>query len=79
MSRAGQSTLGTFASSAETTKSTWIDSQILLVFALEFRHEVGDHSVVEIFASQMSIPCGRLDLENSILNSQDRDIEGTAT
>ena len=37
-----------------------------------------DHSVVEVLSSKMSISGGRLDLENSVLNREHRNIKGSA-
>ncbi len=40
--------------------------------------EVVDHTVVEIFTTQVSITSGWLDLEDAIFDRQDGDIEGAA-
>ena len=45
----------------------------------EVLQEIVDHSVVEIFSSQMGISGSSLDLENTFLDSQQRNIEGTST
>ena len=34
-------------------------------------HEVTDHSIIKIFATQMSVTCSRLDLKDAIFDGQD--------
>jgi hypothetical protein len=65
-----EGTLGTLASSAETTKSTSVGSEILLVLALELLGEVVDETVIEILTSQVSVTSSGLDLEDTILNGE---------
>mmetsp|Transcript_13657 Transcript_13657/g.16416 ORF Transcript_13657/g.16416 Transcript_13657/m.16416 type:complete len:685 (-) Transcript_13657:65-2119(-) len=74
-----QSTLGTLASSAETTKSTLVASDILLLLALELLNEVLDETVVEVLTTQVGVTRGGLHLEDTFLNGQQRHIEGTTT
>jgi hypothetical protein len=49
------------------------------VFALELVDEVVDETVVEILTTQVSITSSRLDLEDTLLNGQEGDIEGSST
>ena len=42
-------------------------------------HEVTDHSIIKIFATQMSVTCSRLDLKDAIFNGENGDIKGAAT
>ena len=79
LSAARQSTLRTLASSTQTTQSTLRRRQILLVLALELLGEVLHHTVIKVLTSQMGISSSRLHLEDSILDRQQRHIEGTAT
>lgn len=51
----------------------------LLVLALKFVNKVVDKAVVEIFTTQVSVTGSGLDLEDTLLNGQERDIEGTTT
>ena len=44
-----------------------IDGYVLVVLALELGHEVGDHAIVEVLSSQVSVSCSRLHLEDPIL------------
>lgn len=50
-----------------------------LVLALELIDEVVDQTVVEILTTQVSVTGSRLDLEDTLLNGQERNIEGTTT
>mmetsp|Transcript_6983 Transcript_6983/g.13721 ORF Transcript_6983/g.13721 Transcript_6983/m.13721 type:complete len:466 (-) Transcript_6983:90-1487(-) len=79
LSSAGKSTLGTLASSAETTESTGVVGDILLVLALELLDEVGNETVIEILTTEMGITGSGLNLKNTLINGQKRNIEGTAT
>ena len=51
----------------------------LLMFPFELQHEVVDETVVEVLATQMGVTGSRLDLEDTLLNGQERHIEGTTT
>ena len=71
--------LGTLASGAETTESTGVGGQILLVLALELVDEVVDQTVVEVLTTQVSVTGSGLDLEDTLLDGQERNIESTTT
>jgi hypothetical protein len=47
------------------------------VFSLEFINEVVNETVVEILTTQVSVAGSGLDLEDALLNGQERHIEGT--
>src|SRR5262249_16758571 len=79
LSSTGQSSLGTLTSSSQTTKSTLVLTHILSVLALEFLNEVFDHAVIEILTTQVSITSSSLDFEDTFLNSQQGNIEGSST
>jgi hypothetical protein len=49
------------------------------VLALEFLDEVIDKTVIEIFSTQVSVASSSLDLEDTLLNGQERHIECTST
>lgn len=49
------------------------------MLSLELVNEVVNETVVEIFTTQVSVTGSRLDLEDTLLNGKERDIEGTAT
>jgi hypothetical protein len=78
LSRRGQGTLGTLASSAEASKSSRIGRKILLIFSFEFVNKVVDETVVEVFTTQVSVTGSGLDLEDALLDGEERHIEGTA-
>lgn len=46
---------------------------------LELVDEVVDQTVVEVLTTQVSVTSGRLDLEDTLLDGQERNIEGTTT
>jgi len=79
LSGGGEGPLGTLASSTETTKSTLVALDVLLVLPLELLDEVVHHAVVEVLASQMGVSSGGLDLEDALLNGEDGHIEGSTT
>lgn len=79
LGRRGQGALGTLASGAETAQGAGVGGQILLVLALELVDEVVDETVVEVLTTQVGVTSGRLDLENALLNGQERHIESTTT
>merc|ERR1719219_1605480 len=79
LGRGRQGTLCPFAGSSQSPNGPLVLTQILLVFPLEFLDEMVDHTVIEIFTSQVGISGSRFDFENSILDSQNGDIEGTTT
>src|SRR6266536_2299095 len=49
----------------------------LLVLTLEFIDKVVDKTVVEVFTSQVGVTSCGLDFEDTLLNGQEGDIEGT--
>ena len=71
--------LGTLASGAETTESTGVGGQILLVLALELVDEVVDQTVVEVLTTQVGVTSSGLNLEDTLLDGQKRNIESTTT
>jgi len=49
------------------------------MFSFEFVCEVVDETVVKVLTTQVSITGSGLDLEDALLDGQERDIEGTTT
>ncbi|GER54361.1 NAD-specific glutamate dehydrogenase, partial [Striga asiatica] len=74
-----ESPLRTLASGPQPAKSTRVAGDILLVLPLEFLNEMVHHSVIEIFSSEMGVSSSGLNLENSFLNGQERDIKSAAS
>lgn len=74
-----ESSLGTLASGSKTSQSTDVGAKILLVLALEFVDKVVDQTVVEVLTTQVGVTGSRLDLEDTLLNGKERDIESTTT
>lgn len=50
-----------------------------LVFTLKLLDEVIDETVIKVLTTQMSVTSSSLDLENTLLDSQKRDIESSST
>ena len=50
-----------------------------LVFTLEFLDKVVDETIIKIFSAKMGITSGGLDFENTLLNSEERDVESSST
>ena len=71
----GEDSLGALTAGAETTESTGAGGEILLVLSLELRNEVVDKPVVEVFATQVGVTGGGLDLDDVILNRKEGDVE----
>lgn len=74
-----ESTLGTLASSSETTESTCARGDILLVLALELVDEVVDETVVEVLTSQVGITSSGLDFEDTFFDGKEGNIESSTT
>jgi len=72
-----QGPLGPFAGRSESPHGSLVGRHVLLVFPLELLDEVIDHSAVEVLSTEMSVSGRRLDLEDSILDGQDGDIESS--
>ena len=49
------------------------------MFPFEFVYEMVHKTVVEVLTTQVSVTSGRLDLEDTLLNGQEGNIEGTTT
>jgi len=75
----GKSALGTLASGAETAEGTCVGGKILLVFALELHYEVVYETVIEVLTTQVGVTSSGLDLEDTLLDGKERNIEGTTT
>merc|ERR1719469_712805 len=76
----GESSLGLLALGAETTEGSVVSLDVDATgLLLEFGHAELDESVVEIFTTEMGVPVGGLDLEDTILNGEEGDIESTTT
>ena len=49
------------------------------MLVLELLAEVGDETVVEVLTAKVSVTSGSLDLEDALLDGQERHIEGSST
>jgi len=75
----GESSLGLLALGSESSESSHVLGDINLVFLHEFLHAEVDEVVIEIFTTEMGVTVGGLDFENTVLNGEEGDIEGTTT
>ena len=55
------------------------DLSYFLVFPFEFINEVVDETVIEVLTTQVSVTGCGLDLEDTLLDGEERNIEGTTT
>ena len=76
---AGEGTLGTLASSTETTEGTGIAAEVLLGLAGELLLAVLEQVGVEILTTQVGVTSGGLDSEDTTLDVQEGNIESTTT
>ena len=79
LGRGRQGSLGSLAGSPETSDSSLVRTDVLLVLALELLDEVVDHPVVKVLSSQVGVTSGRLDFEDAVLNGEDGDVKSAAT
>jgi len=74
----GEYSLGTFTGGAEATKSTGV-GDIIIAPSPELRSEVVDEPIVEVFATQVDVTGGSLDLDDIDLDGNKGDIESPST
>ena len=75
----GQSSLGLLNLSPELTHSSLVGRNVDIVLALVLLDEVVDDSVVKVLSSEVSVTGGGQDLENTVLNGKERDIESSSS
>lgn len=75
----GESTLGTLASSPQTTESTGVTRDVLLSLPLELLLEVVKKVGIEVLTTKVSVTSGGLDGEDTALDVQEGNIESTTT
>lgn len=79
LSTVGESSLGTLASSPESTESTRVGRDVLLCLALELLPAVVQKIGIEILTTKMGVTSGSLDGEDTALDVQQGHIKGTTT
>ena len=79
MSVGRQSSLGLFTLSSESSHGSWVISDVNSGLLKEVGGAVLDDFIVEVFSTQVSVTSGGLDLEDTVFNSQERDIEGSSS
>ena len=79
LGRCRQGSLSSLAGSSQTTDSSLVALDVLLVLALELVDEVIDHPVVKVLTAKVSVTGSRLNFEDAVLNGEDRHIKGAAT
>jgi hypothetical protein len=76
--RGGERPLGPLAGRPQPPERPRVAGNVLLGLPLELLHEVVDQAVVEVLASQMGVAGCSLDLEDALLDGEERDVEGAA-
>merc|ERR1719188_974930 len=74
-----ENSLGLLALGSKSSHGSCVTSDINASLLLELSNAEVDENIVEIFTTQVSMSVGSLDLENSILDREKGDIEGTTT
>ena len=75
----GENTLGLFALGTETAGSAGVALNVNAGLLLEVSHAVFDETVVEVLTTEMGVAVGGLDLEDTVLNSEEGDIESSSS
>mmetsp|Transcript_13397 Transcript_13397/g.16545 ORF Transcript_13397/g.16545 Transcript_13397/m.16545 type:complete len:292 (-) Transcript_13397:83-958(-) len=74
-----QGALGLFHLSAQLLDGTLVLGHVLPMLLLEDLHEVLHHPLIEIFSTQVGVTVGGHNLENAVVDGQQRHIEGTSS
>jgi len=75
----GEGSLGLFTLGSESSEGSHVVGDIKLGLLLEFLHAEVDKVVIEIFTTEMGVTVGGLNFEDTVLNGEEGDIEGTTT
>merc|ERR1719218_260362 len=71
----GEVPLGTLTGGTKTTHGAGVAGHVLLVLALELLGEVVHEAVVEVLPAKVGVTSGGLDLEDTVVNGEEGDIE----
>lgn len=74
-----QSTLGLLGLTLELTHGLEVLGNVDVVLLVVLLGEVVDDSLIEILTTEMGVTSGSQDLEDTVINGEQRDIEGTTT
>ena len=74
-----EGSLGLLALGSESSEGSVVSLDVDLGLLLELLNAELDEDVIEIFSSEMGVSVGSFDLEDTILNGEEGDIEGTTT
>merc|ERR1719197_436639 len=74
----GEGALGALARGAKAAHGASVARDVLLVLALELLDKVVDGAVVEVLAAKVGVTRGGLDLEDALLDREERHVEGAA-
>jgi hypothetical protein len=75
----GKNSLGLFTLGSKSSHSSWVASNIDLVFSEEVSSTVFSQFGIEIFSSQMGVTSSGLHFKDTIFNGQKRDIESSSS
>jgi len=74
-----EGSLGSLTCGSQSSQSSGVGGEVLLVLPLELLDKVVDESVVEVLTTQVGVTGSGLDLEDTLLNGEERDIECTTS
>jgi hypothetical protein len=74
-----EGSLGLLALGSESSEGSVVSLDVDLGLLLELLNAELDEDVIEIFSSEMGVSVGSLDLEDTVLNGEEGDIEGTTS
>lgn len=74
-----EDSLGFLALCSESSECSWIAFDVDASLLFEVTHAEIDKLVIEVLAAQVSVPIGGLDLKDTLLDGEERDIECTSS
>mmetsp|Transcript_13399 Transcript_13399/g.23835 ORF Transcript_13399/g.23835 Transcript_13399/m.23835 type:complete len:212 (+) Transcript_13399:1102-1737(+) len=79
LGRSRESALCALACGTQAALGALVARHVLLVLLLELLHKKVNKTVVKVLTTQVSVTCGGLDLKDTLLDGQKRNIKGSST